>query len=197
MKCKFINVFETAVVCGIILLLVGCTNLNEQKGAIKSSTTEEITSSTNLLINGDIMKKYITDFLTTGYSKYYTINSIKYEIRKYKVKDTKAEAIIFTTMNSNIPAKADMNPDTVPYIKEAKEKAQKETDPARKKILQNEYETMANEYGKPSDSNYTFKLTADLIDNKIDEKSIKLFLEEDGPNNSVIYTPAEEVLPQN
>ncbi|MGD0153909.1 MAG: hypothetical protein ABSC17_09185 [Thermacetogeniaceae bacterium] len=195
MKCKFIDAFETAVVCGMILLLVGCANLNEQKGAIKSNTTEEITRSSNILANEDIMKKYITDFLTTGYSKYYTINSIKYDIREYKVQDTKVEAIINTTMNSNVPTKTGMNIDTVPYIKEAKEKAQKETDPARKEVLQNEYETMANEYGKPFDSDFGFKLTADLIDNKIDEKSIKLFSEEEGPNNSLIYIPAEEILP--
>ncbi len=142
-----------------------------------------------------MIKKYITNFLTAGYSKYYTINSIKCDIREYKVKDTKVEAIINTTMNSNVPIKTGMNVDTVPYIKEAKEKAQKETDPVRKKILQNEYEGMAKEYGKPDDTNFGFKLTADLIDNKIDEKSIKLFFEEDDGPNGVKYAPAEEALP--
>lgn len=72
----------------------------------------------------------------------------------------------------------------------------KETNSERKKVLQNEYETLKNEYGKPSDSNYTFKFIANLIENRVDEKSIQLYLEQDAENNKVIYIPAEEILPK-
>lgn len=81
------------------------------------------------------------------------------------------------------------------YIIEAKKNAQEETDPQRKKILQNEYETIANEYGKPSESNFQFKLTANLVDGHIDKKSIKLFFAQD-LGQSVRYIPAEEILPK-
>ncbi|MBA1335103.1 MAG: hypothetical protein HPY66_0725 [Firmicutes bacterium] len=147
----------------------------------------------NKLHNEDVMEKYISDFLKNGYSRYYIINSIASEFRSIKTDEGKLEAIVFTTMNSNVPPK---DPDTVPYIIEAKEKAQKETDPEKKKILQNEYETLKNKYGKPNDSNFVFMLTANLIDGKIDEKSIKLFLEQDTENNKVMYIPAEEILPK-
>jgi hypothetical protein len=50
--------------------------------------------------------------------------------------------------------------------------------------------------GKSNDSNFMFKLTADFINNKIDEKSISLYLEQDSENNKVIYIPAEDILPK-
>lgn len=143
--------------------------------------------------NENVMKAYITDFLTKGYSKHYKINHINCEFREKKTADSEIEAIIFTTLNYNfLSYQAD--PDTIPYIKQAKEKAQTETDPKIKQILQKEYETMATEHGQPFNSNYLYKLTGHLVNGKLDAKSISLFLEEEGTNGPV-YTPAEKVLP--
>jgi beta-lactamase regulating signal transducer with metallopeptidase domain len=163
---------------------------------IKDSTKEPISSNSkavNSLSNEDIMKKYITDFLTKGYSKYYIINSFNFNIYKNETVGSNLEALVLTTMNSNVPPK---DPETVPYIMDAKAKAQKEKNPKIKKMLQEQYEQMAKEYGKPEDSNNVFKLTANLIDGKIDEKSIVLMREIDAPKG-VDYVPAEDILPGN
>ncbi len=162
--------------------------------AAEDSNGKNLSSSPGTLTNEDIMKMYITDFLTKGYSKHYVINSIKCEFRETKVKDAKLEAIIFTTMNYYLISYK-QDPDTVPYIRQAKEKAQKETNPKTKQILQKEYETMAKEHTMPFDSNYVFKLTGNLVNGKIDVKTVRLFLEGDGPNG-LVYTPAEKILPR-
>jgi len=194
-KNKSINVLWVIIACGIILLSVGCTNRNEQKNTINNSTNKEVVNPLESEINEDIMRKYITDFLTRGYSKHYIINYINCEFREKKVKGAEIEAIIFATMNSNY-LNFKQNPDTVPYIREAKEKAQKETNPKTKLILQNEYETMAKEFAESRNFYDQFKLTGSLVNGQIDIKSINLFVEEDGPDgHSVIYSPAEKIFP--
>ncbi|HEX9061321.1 MAG TPA: hypothetical protein VF941_14165, partial [Clostridia bacterium] len=155
---------------------------------IKDST--EVVSLKSSMTNEDIMKKYVTDFLTKGYSKHYIINNINFRFGENKASGAKFEAIIFATMNSKVPPG---DPEAVPYIQEAKEKAQRESKPETKKVLQNVYETMVKEYGKPFDTNYNFKLTADLVNGKIDEKTIKLFIEQDDGKR---YAPAGEILPK-
>lgn len=195
MKNKSINFFGIIIACGIVLLSVGCTNQNKQNNTIHNNDNKEVVSPLESAINEDIMQKYITDFLTRGYSKHYIINYINCEFREKKIKGAKIEAIIFTTMNYNY-MNFKQNPDTVPYIREAKEKAQKETNPKIKAIRQYEYETMAKEHGEPFNSYYGFKLTGNIVNGQIDEKSIRLFIEQDGPDgHSVIYTPAEKMLP--
>lgn len=143
--------------------------------------------------NDNTIKKYITEFLTKGYSKYYIINSIDIRIDEIKVNNSDLEAYILTTMNSNVLPK---DPETVPYIQEAKLKAQRETNPERKKVLHHEYETLAKEYGKPNDANFFFKLTAKQINNRIAENTIALFHEQES-SEGLIYVPADEILPPN
>lgn len=170
----------------VVLSLVGCGNKDEEKIAVNSPAK----NSTEMATNDEIIKEYVTKFLFDGYSKYYIVNGVEIEFLEKKILNSQIEAIILATMNSNVPPK---DPETVPYIMEAKKKAQEETDPQRKKILQHEYETMAKEYGKPSDTNFQFKLTANLIDGQIDRNTIQLFYAVDY-GKSVSYQPAEEKL---
>jgi len=82
----------------------------------------------------------------------------------------------------------------VAYIKVIKEKFQKETNPERKKVLLNEYDTLVKEFDKPFDSNFVFKLSAKLENTKIDRQSIMLFLEQD-TEKGVTYIPVDSMLP--
>lgn len=176
------------LLCVVVLSLAGCGNKEE-----KSMVSNPANTSMETTINDELMKEYVTNFLIDGYSKYYRINGFKFEFWEKTIKSSEIEAIILATMNSNVPQR---DPETVPYIIEAKKNAQEETDPQRKKILQNEYETLANEFGKPSESNFQFKLTANLVDGGvIDKKSIKLFVAQD-MGKSIKYIPAEGILPK-
>jgi hypothetical protein len=174
----------------LAMLFVSCTNQNEQIVTINKSI-EKATPITEQVTNETIMKNYISNFLATGYSKYYIINSIESDILSQGIENDKFEAIIHTNMNCNNPLK---NPDSIPYIQEVKEKAYKESDPEKKHILQQEYMILYSEYLKCFDSNYAFKLTAEMKDNKINEETIQLFIEIDA-DNGVKYEPAEEILP--
>ena len=166
------------------LLFTGCAVLNQQKN---------ITSKEELETNEQIMKDYISVFFRDGYAGYYNINNIQFEFVESKANDADMEAIILTIMNASDASKTD--PESVPYIKDAKERAQKETNSERKTVLQKEYETLLQEYGKPFDSSFFLKLTAKLQDGKIHKESIKLFLEQES-GNGVLYIPAEEILPK-
>ncbi len=212
-KSKRRLVMATGTFCVVILGGVLLTNALPKQAAFEignndvkvqsdwkvteSESQKQITKSAPIIssdANEEIMRKYISDFLQKGYSKYYIINSINCDFRSKIINAGKLEAIVYTTMNSNVPPK---DPDTVPYLIGLKEKAQKETNPERKKILQQEYETLRSEYGKPNDGNFIFKLTANMADNKIDEKSIKLYFDATAAANSEpIYVPAEDILPK-
>jgi len=172
------------------LFLVGCASQSQNQKTADNSAAKEGANPV-YAANEDVIKNYIADFLTKGYSKYYIINSMKFEFRQNKVQGSTIEAIVFTSMNFNVPPK---DPETVPFIKEAKEKAQNETNPERKKIRQKEYQTYVSEYGKPQDINFVFKFTANLVNGKIKEESIQLFAEQDA-ENGVTYTPADDILP--
>lgn len=50
------------------------------------------------------------------------------------------------------------------------------------------------EQGKSYDSNFTFKVAANIVNNQIDKNSIELLLEQDAAEG-VIYVPAESILP--
>jgi len=138
---------------------------------------------------------YISTFLRQGYSKYYDINLIEFRFNSLAINNGKLEAEVMTTMKYR-PKDLASDPDTVPYIKEAKEKAQKENDPAVKKMLQGQYETLKSEYGKVEGSNFTFKFTANVVDNDIDDNSIKLYSVQDAAPNHTEYIPAEDILPK-
>ncbi|HYE11973.1 MAG TPA: hypothetical protein VEF53_17530 [Patescibacteria group bacterium] len=176
----------------LAMLLISCTSQNKQIVTINKSI-EKATPLTEQVTNETIIENYISSFLTKGYSKYYIINCVECEILSQEVENGKLEAVIHTNMDTNNPLK---NPDTVPYIQEAKEKAYKENDPEMKHILQQQYMTLYSEYLKPTESNFAFKLTAELKDGKINEDTIQLFIETDVANG-VKYIPAEEILPKN
>lgn len=119
MRKNIIKVFCTLLIASMTLFLTSCTNQNAQNSKVNSEAGDESAKTTALDSNEDVIKTYITNFLKNGYSKYYIINDIKLEFRDQKVDDGKLEAIVFTTMNSNVIPK---DPDTVPYIIEAREK---------------------------------------------------------------------------
>lgn len=145
--------------------------------------------------NQEIVAAYISNFLKQGYAKYYVIQEINHRFVSQQVKDGQLEAVVMTTMKSR-PKNLASNPDTVPYIKEAKTKAQQESDPDRKKMLEEQYATLKREYGRVDESNFSFKLTAHLDGEMIDEESIKLYYVQDAAPNHTEYRPAEEILPK-
>lgn len=190
MKINWIKVFIIGIICSMLLTLTACMNQNKQKH-IDTNNIKEVKKTINVKSNEEIIQEHITSFFKGGYSSQYNISNVKYQITKSIITDEKIEATIFVTMEYSVPHK---DPDTVPYIAELKQDAQKETNPERKKMLQEQYETLANEYGKVQESHFIFKLTANLIDDKIDKKSIKLFVEQEGEKGA-IYLDAEKILP--
>jgi|GEM_PF-2568307 len=200
------------LIAGIVFVLaIGGWLLNQaldrQKSAQQPPLTHEIVPEANgdktqptqleddSSVNQGIITSYISNFLTQGYAKYSAIQRINHRFVSQEIKRGQLEAVVMTTMRSR-PKNPASDPDTVPYIKEAKEKAQKESDPERKKMLQEQYETMKKEYGRAEDSNYTFKFTADVVQDKIDENSIKLYIVQDAAPNHTVYMPAEDILPR-
>jgi hypothetical protein len=174
----------------LVTLFSGCTNQNKQI-AVSNEIIDKIVPPTEQITNEIIIENHISDFLTKGYSKYYLINNIESKITKLTAENDKLEAIIYTKMNTNNPLK---NPDTLPHIQAAKEKAYKESNPDKKHILMQEYITLYSEYLRSSDSNFIFKLAAELNSDKINEDTILLFIEVDA-DNGVRYEPAERILP--
>jgi hypothetical protein len=175
----------------LILFSVSCTNQNKPLNTSNNDIIE-ITPQIEQESKEAIMHSYISKFLTEGYCKHYVINSIESKILEQNAENNKIEAIINTKMTACNPLK---NPDTVPYIKAVKEKAFKETNADKKHMLQQEYMTLYSEYLKPFDNNFSFKLIAELLDDKIKESSIELLIQTEG-NEVVKYVPAEEILPQ-
>jgi hypothetical protein len=175
----------------LIVFSVGCTRQPEQITTI-NNTIEEATPTKVLDLKEVVMKEYISEFLTKGYSYYYGINSIESNVIMQHYENNKIEAMVYTNMNNCNPVK---DPDTVPYIMAAKEKAFKERDSDKKHKLQKEYLRLYSEYLKPFESNFTFKLTAELENNEINEASIQLFIET-AAAQGVKYEPAESILPK-
>lgn len=186
-----IAVYVIAMLC--ITLAAGCTKPAQPVNTDDTSNRPETNPVAQTISDEAVMKRYIADFLTKGFSKYYTIDSIESQLIKQETKDNKLEAIFFTKMMNRNTAK---HPDTVPYIKEAKEKAAREKDPERKLALQRQYLILYTEYLKPSESNFEFKITAELKDGKVDPSTLNIFTAIDG-NQIVTYEPAEKLLPKN
>lgn len=191
MKTRFFKILGI-IFCCLFLFLAGCANQSQNQKTVGGGAAAQEGANSTSVANEAVIKNCIADFLTKVYSKYYIINSIKSGFRQNKVQGSTIEAVVFTTMNFNVPPR---DPETVPFIKDAKEKAQNETNPERKKIRQKEYQTYVSEYGKPQDINFVFKFTANLVNGKIKEESIQLFAEQDA-ENGVTYTPADEILPK-
>lgn len=179
------------IILFLSVLFVSCMNQKVQTTAININS-QETPPPVEIISKEVIIKEYISDFLTKGYRDHYVINSIESDIIKQSEENNKIEAIVCTNMNNCNPI---INPDTVPYIMAAKEKAFKETNPDKKHTLQQEYLTLYGEYLKPFENNFTFKLIAQLKNESIDEASIQLFIETD-QNQGVKYEPAEDILPK-
>ncbi|NLW92697.1 MAG: hypothetical protein GXY34_14010 [Syntrophomonadaceae bacterium] len=197
------------LIAGIVCVFaIGGWLLNENWSREESPQPPALNQASNPQTNGDKVQPsqlkdkstahqesvaaYISDFLRKGYGKYYAIQEIDHHFVSQQVKDGDFEAVVTTTMQSR-PKNLASDPDTVPYIKEAREKAERETDPAVKKVDQKIYETMKQEYGRVGESNYTFKFTAHLDGETIDENSIKLYLVQDAEPNHSEYLPAEDL----
>lgn len=172
----------------VMLSAAACT----KQDTIRNVPPQPVASTSEPATNEQIAKQHIMSFLTNGYSKYYRILGFESEVWKETAADGKYELLVLITMKN---ANSYKDPNTVPYIKEMREKALRETDPQKKLKLQKEYDDIVQQYNKPVDTNFVFKVTADMISDKIDEKTIQLLIEQDGPGG-VIYVPAEEILPR-
>jgi hypothetical protein len=188
MRNKLSRILYILSICVIIVFAASCT----KQGAIASAPSPADVSVSEPATNGHIVNSHITSFLTNGYSKYYRIISFEHKIWKETESEGQYEAMVLTTMKTSNNYK---DPNTVPYIIEAREKALKETDTEKKLKLQKEYATLVKQYNDPQDTNFFFKATAGMKEGKIDEDSIQLFVEQEGPTG-VMYIPAEEILPK-
>ena len=140
--------------------------------------------------NREMMEEYIAELLNEKYSKYYTVNSVVSEDWRYEIDGSKLDAFTFTTMNFTLPFK---DPKEDSYISDLKQQIDAETDSAKKQVLQNEYDTLVEEYNQPMEANFSFKLTADTDKGNIIPETVRRVLEQDLAPGEVMYTPIEEV----
>lgn len=122
--------------------------------------------------------KYITSLFTNTYIKYYEIKG--FEVSNVKFSETKT-IIEITFIFNMITQNYYKDPDTVGYIKEAKESGS------------NAYQQLYDEYNQPNDSNYDMKFTAKINNGKIDVNSIQLF--GNVHPKGVEYVPIERFFP--
>lgn len=112
----------------------------------------------------ETVKAYMQKHYTAVYSKYYD-NTIVNKLSNYKETFDEQTGRIEATFSMNA---SHMNyykdPDTVEYIKKAKESGD-----------ENYYQTLYREYNQLHDGNYELMLKADLKDGKIIEKSVALY----------------------
>ncbi len=103
---------------------------------------------------------YIAGLFTDGYSSYYQVKGFEFTNVEHTLTDTGIEITFFLKMiNQNFYK----DPDTVEYIKEAKENNSKH------------YQQLYDEYNQPKESNYDLKFTAKIDNGEIDVSSIQLF----------------------
>lgn len=138
--------------------------VNVLKG--ESDKTEE-SVTVSFESKSDFPERYREDFsnhminlFTPVFSPYYQVKGFKVSDSRYYEDDTGIEfEFIFTMINQNYYK----DPDTVEYIKEAKENDSKY------------YQQMYDEYNQPKEGNFYLKFTANLIDGEIDKNSIQVF----------------------
>ncbi|OGO79243.1 MAG: hypothetical protein A2Y23_01305 [Clostridiales bacterium GWB2_37_7] len=178
----------------ILVLVVYSVSCTAQYKELNTSNynNKVVAAPEESISNEVIMRNYISDFLTKGYSEHYVVNSIESQFIKQKEASDELEAIIYTEMVICNPSK---DPDTVAYIKDIKDKAYQETNIDKKHRLHQEYLTLYSEYLMPTSNNFPFMLTAKLRNGKIEVESIQLFIEIDA-ENGVRYEPAEGILPK-
>lgn len=134
------------VVVALIILAIGSVflfSLNNYKNN-KTKTTEELT-------NKEVIEKYMKEETTEVFSKYYEL--VDFEISNYEEKnvDGNVEAIFLYTLTFK---NFDKDPDTVGYIKEAKESGNEN------------YQQMYDEYLEEKQMNFNLKVVIDEEGNK-------------------------------
>ncbi|HFL3828637.1 TPA: M56 family metallopeptidase [Clostridioides difficile] len=103
---------------------------------------------------------HMIDLFTTAYTPYYQVKGFEVSNVKYNEKDEEIEIIFnFKFIFQNYYK----DPDTVGYIKEAKENNSKH------------YQQLYDEYNQPKEGNDELKFTANLINGKIDINTIQVF----------------------
>ncbi|MGB4171071.1 MAG: M56 family metallopeptidase [bacterium] len=136
-------------------------------------------------INGNYLPKqyrkqfsdYMIDRFTSEYSKYYQIKGFEVSNLEYTVSDTDIEITFFFKMIFQNYYK---DPDTIPYIREAKENDSPY------------YEQMRNEYNQPKEGNYDLMFRAKINAGTIVENSIELFINQ--APKGVDYVPLKELV---
>jgi hypothetical protein len=103
---------------------------------------------------------HIAELFTEKYSPYYQVLGFEFTNVEHVLTDIDIEVTFFLKMINQNYYK---NPDTVEYIKEAKESGSKH------------YQQLYDEYNQPKESNYDMKFTAKLNDGDIEAGSIQLF----------------------
>ena len=103
---------------------------------------------------------YIAGLFTEKYSPYYQVLEFEFTNVEHVLNDTELEVTFFLKM---IVQNYYRDPDTVEYIKEAKENGSKY------------YQQLYDEYNQPKESNYDLKFTAKVNSGELDINSVRLF----------------------
>jgi hypothetical protein len=103
---------------------------------------------------------YIAGLFTEKYTPYYQVLGFEFTNVDHVQTDNVLEVTFFLKM---IVQNYYKDPDTVEYIKQAKENGSKY------------YKQLYDEYNQPKESNYDLKFTAGLSDGQLDMDSIQLF----------------------
>jgi hypothetical protein len=103
---------------------------------------------------------YIAGLFTDKYSPYYQVLGFEFTNVENVLTDTEFEVTFYLKM---IVQNYYRDPDTVEYIKEAKENGSKY------------YQQLYDEYNQPKESNYDLKFTAGINGGELDMDSVRLF----------------------
>lgn len=103
---------------------------------------------------------YVVELFTEEYSPYYQVLGFEFTNVEHVLTDTEFEVTFFLKM---IVQNYYRDPDTVEYIKEAKENGSKY------------YQQLYDEYNQPKESNYDLKFTAGVNGGELDMDSVRLF----------------------
>lgn len=108
----------------------------------------------------EVFSTHMINIFVPAYTPYYQMKGFKVSDLRYYEDDTGIEfEFIFTMIHQNYYK----DPDTVDYIKEAKENNSEY------------YQQMYDEYNQPQEGNFYLKFTANIINGQIDENSIQVF----------------------
>jgi hypothetical protein len=143
----------------------GADNLQENIPADAGDTEDNI----NIMFEGkddfpEALKErftnYVAGLFTEKYIPYYQVLGFEFTNVEHVLTDTELEVTFFLKM---IVQNYYRDPDTVEYIKEAKENGSKY------------YQQLYDEYNQPKESNYDLKFTAGINGDELDMDSVQLF----------------------